>query len=314
MTTPRARPRVLLVGGSGGLAGRAVLPAFAPAWTVRSVHRHPAPQEQARGVEWIRADVAEVPDWTPLLEGVDVVVSLAWYRSGRERRFRSLAEGLSRLIRASESAGVRRWVQLSVPSAPAELESGLPYLRWKRSVDRALVESRLSYAVVRASMLFGPRDKLLTVMLRTIARYHRFPMFGDGEYHVSPIAAADVARILLREAEGTVSHVVDAGGPTRWRYRDLTDRMFAALRREPRYLRFTPAGGRRLARLLETFGSSLLYSYEVTWLLSDLLAPPAYTGLDSPMAEVGPFLDREAARYRHPAAGSSSASDARPNS
>jgi uncharacterized protein YbjT (DUF2867 family) len=289
------RPRLLLVGGAGGLAGRALLEPLRAEWTVRSVHRHPVPSESATGVEWIRGDAAEV-DWDPILRDVEVVVNLAWYRQGPARRFRALTGGLIRLVQASRRAGVRRFVQLSVPAAPPSLETDLPYLVGKRAVDRAVSESGLSHSIVRASMLFGPRDKLLTVMLRTMHRYRRFPMFGDGEYHVSPIAAADVAHIVLREARRTQSGTFDAGGPTRWRYRELTDRMFSVLGRSPRYTRLTPKGAVRLARFLETFGSSLLYAYEVEWLLSDLLGPPAYLGLDAPLAEVAPFLEAEAAR------------------
>jgi uncharacterized protein YbjT (DUF2867 family) len=289
------RPRLLLVGGAGGLAGRALLQPLCAGWRVRSVHRHPVLAETAAGVEWIPGDAAQI-DWEPLVRDVDVVVNLAWYRNGSARRFRPLTGGLIRLIRASERAGVRRFVQLSVPGAPTSLETGLPYLVGKRTVDRTLAESRLSYAVIRASMLFGPRDKLLTVMLRTMHRYHRFPMFGDGGYHVSPIAATDVARIVAREAQRTESGTVNAGGPTRWRYRELTDRMFGTLGRPPKYVRFTPKGAIRLARVLEAFGSSLLYAYEVEWLLSDLLGVPSYSPIDPPLAEVGPFLEAESAR------------------
>jgi uncharacterized protein YbjT (DUF2867 family) len=288
-----ARPRMLVVGGTGGLAGRALLEQVRKDWVVRSVHRHPVPAEIAAGVEWVRGDAGTI-EWDPVLREVDAVVNLAWYRHGSARRFRPLTEGLLRLIRASERAGIRRFVQLSVPEAPAALETGLPYLVGKRVVDRALAESRLSHAILRASMLFGPRDKLLTVMLRTMYRYHRFPMFGDGEYHLSPIAAADIARILVRETQGTACGTFNAGGPTRWRYRDLTDRMFSAIGRPPQYLRLTVKGGIRLARLLETFGSSLLYAYEVEWLVSDHLGLPAYRGLDAPLTEVGPFLERAA--------------------
>jgi uncharacterized protein YbjT (DUF2867 family) len=295
MTTPDGRRRLLLVGGAGGLAGRAVLAEFARDWKIRSVHRHAAANEA--GVEWIRADAAAITDWSPLLNGVELVVNLAWYRQAPARRFRALADGLIRLIQASESSGVRRWVQLSVPDAPAALETGLPYLAERRRVDRALTGSRLSYSVVRSTMLFAPHDKLLSVMLRTMARYHRFPMFGDGAYHVSPIAAHDVARIVRRESGLTERHVVSAGGPARWRYSDLTDAMFRALGRNARYVHFSPHGAVRLAQFLETFGSSLLYAYEVEWLLSDLLGPPAYEGLATPLAPVEPFLATEAAQY-----------------
>lgn len=297
MTEVTGRPRLLLVGGSGGLVGRSVLAEFHPDWSIRSLHRHPVAAEAAGPVEWVAGDAARIEDWGPLLAGVDLVINLAWYRHGSARVFRPLAEGLERLIRASERAGTRRWIQVSVPEAPAAMEANLPYLSYKRRVDRALTQSSLSYSVIRPTMLFGPNDKLLTVMLRTMARYHRFPMFGDGEYHVSPLAARDLARILRREARLTDRHTVSAGGPTRWRYRDLTDRLFAALGRTPRYVRFSPRGALRLARLLETFGSSLLYAYEVEWLLSDRLGLPPYEGLDPALAPVEPFLAAEAARF-----------------
>ncbi|HXW66458.1 MAG TPA: NAD(P)H-binding protein [Thermoplasmata archaeon] len=300
MTGATDGPRLLVVGGCGGLAGRAVLEEFRGDHRLRSVHRHPDPGEAAAGVEWIRADAAELADWESILDGVDAVVNLAWYRQASRSRFRRLREGLERLIRASRELGVRRWVQLSVPAAPEPLERGLPYLIEKRAVDRALANSGLSFSVVRASMLFGPRDKLLTVMLATIARYHRFPMFGEGGYHLSPISARDVARILRHELALDASHTVEAGGPERWRYRELTDRLFASLGRAPRYVRFSPTGSVRLARLLEALGSRRLYAYEVEWLLSDLLGVPAYSGLDRPLETVAPFLESEAARYRGP--------------
>ena len=291
---------MLLVGGGGGLVGRHILAEFGPDWSIRSLHRHASPQERAAGTEWIYGDAVTVTDWRPLLEGIDLVLNVAWYRFGSERRFAPLADGLLRLVHAAEESGVPRFVHLSVPDAPVSLETGLPYLVHKRRVDRALEASRLSYLILRPTMLFAPRDVLLTVMTRSIARYHVFPMFGDGEYHVSPISARDVARILRREIGVPGRRNVTAGGPERWRYRDLTDRIFRALRLRPRYVRLSPRNSIRLARFLETVGSSLLYAYEVEWLLSDMLGLPPYEGLSSPLERVEPFLDAEAFRRRPP--------------
>jgi uncharacterized protein YbjT (DUF2867 family) len=296
-----ARPRMLLVGGGGGLVGRAVIEEFSPDWNIRSVHRHPTPGESLPSVEWIAEDAARVAAWGPLLDGVDVVLNVAWYRAGADRRFRPLTEGLLRLVAAARASSVRRLLQISVPLATPAIEAELPYMVRKREVDRAIASSGLPYSLVRPTMLFGPRDKLLTVMLTTMARWHRFPMFGDGEYHVSPLAARDLARILRREATLPGPRVVEAGGPRRWRYRDLTDRMFASVGLAPQYLRFSVAGGQRLARLLETVGSSLLYEYEVEWLVSDQLGLAPYEGLGTPLTEVDEFL-RSEGRGRRPRA------------
>jgi len=293
---PADRPVLLVVGGCGGLVGRAVLAEFRATHRIRSLHRHPTPTELAAGVETRPVDASELADWRPHLAGVDTVLTLAWYRPPRGARFPRLADGLLRLVREAEQVGVRRFVHVSVPDAPPELETGLPYLTEKRRVDRAIESSRLAYTIVRPTMLFGPGDVLLTVMLRTIRRYHRFPMFGDGEYHLSPLSTTDLAQILRREGDRGARRNLPVGGPKRWRYRDLTDALFRAAGLPPRYLALSPANSVRLARLLELFDSSLLYVYEVKWLLSDLLGLPPYVGLDRPMAEVEEFLQQEARR------------------
>jgi len=294
----RSRPILLVVGGCGGLVGRAILKEFSTDHEIRSVHRHAVAAEGHLGVRWLATDVARVTDWAPVLEGVRTVLTLAWYRQGSARRFRRLATGLVRLIETADRLDVPRFAHVSVPDAPERLERELPYLAFKRVVDRALESSRLNYAIVRPTMLFADHDRLLTVMLRTMARYRRFPMFGDGGYHVSPLSARDLARIVRREAERGARSNVTVGGPDRWVYRSLTDRMFEALGLAPRYVAFSPANSVRLARFLETLGSSLLYEYEVEWLLSDRLGVPAYVGLDRSLEPVGPFLEEQAARLR----------------
>ncbi len=284
------RPRLLVVGGCTGLIGRAVAEEFGAVYRIRSVHREPSPAEAQRGIETAVLDVAATRDWSGPLQGVDTVLTLAWYRQARRRRFVALADGLIALIGQAEVVGVRRFVHVSVPDAPAPLEAELPYLAEKRRVDRALEASRLDYAIVRPTMLFGRGDKLLTVMLRTARRYRRLPMFGDGEYHVSPIAVADLASILRSKAGGTGRSNIVVGGPRRYRYAELTAAIFEALHLPERYVRLSARGSIRLARWLELLGSSLLYEYEVEWLLADLLGVPPYGGLDRPMTTVEAFL------------------------
>jgi uncharacterized protein YbjT (DUF2867 family) len=292
------RPRLLVVGGCGGLVGRAILREFAGDHRLRSVHRHADPAERAAGVEFVAADVTTVGDWGPYLDDVDTVLTVAWYRQAPRPRFAALGAALERLITAAQDASVSRFVQLSVPDAPAELEQHLPYLSVRREVDASIAASGLDYVVVRPTMLFGPGDKLATVMLRTIHRYGRLPLFGDGRYHLSPLSTADLARVIRREAALGGRRTVTVGGPRRWEYRSLAERMFAALGRSPRFVRLSPRNSVRLARLLESVGSTLLYAYEVEWLLSDRLGIPAYEGLGRPLEPIDPFLDAEAGRLR----------------
>jgi uncharacterized protein YbjT (DUF2867 family) len=134
-------------------------------------------------------------------------------------------------------------------------------------------------------------------MMRLMHRYHRFPMFGDGGYHVSPLSASDLGRILRRELQGSGRGTSDLGGPHRYEYRQLTDRMFAALGRPPKYWSLSVRSAQRLTRLLVALGSTLLYPYEVEWLVSDRLGLPAFEGLDSPLESVEPYLQAQADRW-----------------
>ncbi|MCI4351405.1 MAG: NAD(P)H-binding protein [Thermoplasmata archaeon] len=289
---PTGRPRLLLVGGAGGFIGRQLLPLLAPDFELRSVHRHAVAEEARFGAEWIPLDVGAVDDWRSIVRGVDVVVNLAWYRWASPGVFERLYAGLSRLLRAAVAEQVGRFLQVSVPPAPERLELELPYLRWKRRFDRDLAASGVPWAIVRPTLLFGPGDVLLSVMIRMIRRYPFFPMFGDGGYRVNPLAVGDLARFLRAQATAHGSGVYDLGGPETFRYRELTDLMFRVVGKRPRYWTMTPRNGIRLAGLLQAMGSRLLYAYEVEWLASGRLVQPVWDGAGVPLRRVEPYLRR----------------------
>jgi uncharacterized protein YbjT (DUF2867 family) len=301
MIASEARPRVLLIGGGGGLLGRALLEEFSRDWSIRSVHRHAVARERDLGVEWVEGDVATIADWPGLLRGVDAVVNLAWYRWGSEERFRTLEAGLERLRSSTTEVGAP-FVQVSVPPAPPALENGIPYLTYKRRFDEAVRDGGGPYAVLRPTLMFAPRDVLLGTMLRQIRRYPFFPMFGDGAYRLSPIAASDMARAIRKAAHSPPNATLDLGGPVSYAYRDLTDRMFALLGKRPSYWRLSPRNSVRLAATMQRLGSRLIYAYEVEWLLSDTLALPPSKFLDGPLDRVEPYLRTETERLTgHPA-------------
>jgi uncharacterized protein YbjT (DUF2867 family) len=311
VTGPDGRPTLLLVGGGGGLVGRSLLPELVEEFHVRSLHRHPVAVEERAGIEWIPTDIARLTDWADRLDGVDIVVTLAWYRWARPGQFRGLYQGLHRLLETARAGSRPRFVHLSVPPAPAEMERDLPYLAYKRAFDRELEASGLSYRILRPTMLFGRGDRLLGVMLRLMRRYKVFPMFGDGAYHVSPVAVEDVAAVIRREATGTGSGTSDVGGPERFRYGDLTDRMFAVLGQRPRYWRFSPRASIALAQLVQDLGSTLLYAYEVEWLLSDSLGVAPYASAGTSLRSVEPYLRDEARRLTGRRAATAGAPDER---
>jgi uncharacterized protein YbjT (DUF2867 family) len=295
MSESPAGRRVLLAGGGGGLLGRAVLEELQTNWTIRSIHRHPVDRERALGVEVVPFDLERPVDWSVVLDGVDAVVNLAWYRWSSGPRFRALGEGLVRLVEASRDRRLP-FVQVSVPPGPEHLERTLPYFTEKRRVDTALRARGPPFAILRPTMMFGRGDVLLGVMLRSIRSYPVFPLFGTGTYRVSPVAASDVARLVSRALDAPCNTTQDIGGPRTYRYRDVTDRMYQLLGRAPRYWRLSRRSSIRLARLMQALGSRKIYAYEVDWLLTDTLALPPVDPTPGALRPIEPFLREEAER------------------
>ena len=81
------------------------------------------------------------------------------------------------LFSAAADAGVERVVHFSVANASAE--SRLPYFRGKGQLEELLMQSGLSYSIIRPTLVFGEGDLLLNNMAWAL---RRFPVFGKGDY------------------------------------------------------------------------------------------------------------------------------------
>jgi NADH dehydrogenase len=104
--------------------------------------------------------------------------------------FETAVENTKTLFRAAKEAGVRRVVHVSVTN-PSE-NSAAALLQRESRLEKALIESGLSYAIVRPTVTFGDED----ILINSIAWLRRFPVFailGEGDYRVQPIFVEDVA-------------------------------------------------------------------------------------------------------------------------
>jgi NADH dehydrogenase len=154
------------------------------------------------------------------LEGAEVLYNTYWVRFNHRRFTHSEAvENTRVLFAAAKSAGVRRVVHVSItnPSEDSELE----YFSGKARLERDLVESGLSYAILRPAVLFGKEDILVNNIAWALRRLPAFGVFGDGEYRLQPIFVDDLAALAVREGRSVEDHTVDAIGAETYTYREL---------------------------------------------------------------------------------------------
>jgi uncharacterized protein YbjT (DUF2867 family) len=94
------------------------------------------------------------------LEGVDVLYNTYWVRfNHRLFRHADAVRNTLTLFAAARRAGVRRIVHVSITN-PSE-DSPLEYFSGKAWLERALIESGLSHAILRPTVLFGEEDILI---------------------------------------------------------------------------------------------------------------------------------------------------------
>ncbi len=144
------------------------------------------------------------------MRGAGVLYNTYWIRfASRALTFERAIENTRTLINAAKEAGVRRIVHVSIAN-PSE-DSPLPYYRGKAIVENAIVDSGLSFAILRPAVLFGDEG----ILINNIAYFLRhFPMFGipgSGKYRMRPIYVDDLAGLAVSKGEESEDVVLDAG-------------------------------------------------------------------------------------------------------
>jgi uncharacterized protein YbjT (DUF2867 family) len=278
------------MGGGGGVVGRGIVEELSSRYSIRSYHRTPTPSEKGK-VEFVPGDLHDVERFPRLLEGVDAVVNVVWYREpGPDRLFVRTVRSLGALVEAARRANVSRWVQVSLPPAPPDLEERTPYLKRRREFETALVQSGIPTNLLQPSAVFAAGDRLIGVMLDLLRRHRHFPMFGDGGYHLSPVSNRDVGALVGEALEGRLPPVQLVGGPERMTYAELLELLQVHLGVKRRLVRVSPGLGRFTIQLFNAVGWHPLYTYEYDWLLSDLLGLPPAPRPGRDLIRLGDFL------------------------
>jgi NADH dehydrogenase len=206
------------------------------------------------------------------LRGVDVLFNTYWVRFEHgDTTFDDAVCNSKVLIAAAADAGVRRLVHVSITNA--DPSSQLLYFRGKGLVERTVMESGLSYAILRPALFFGGDDVLINNIAWLLRRFPVFGIAGSGDYPVQPIHVDDFAWLAVELAQGSDDVVVDAVGPEIWGYEELVRAIADAIGRRPWIVQLEPrtmlAAAAVLGRMLRDV---VLTPDEVAGLMSGLLA------------------------------------------
>lgn len=159
---------------------------------------------------------------TQSLRGVSVLYNTYWVRfNHRMFTHADAVRNTLTLFECAKSAGVDRVVHVSITN-PSE-DSPLEYFRGKARLERALIESGLSHAILRPAVLFGKEDVLVNNIAWTLRRLPVFGVFGDGGYKLQPIYVDDLAHLAVDQGCRRENCIVEAIGPETFTYRGLAE-------------------------------------------------------------------------------------------
>ena len=192
---------------------------------VRTLTRRDDPTSPLHGkVETASLQFGDRAALVASLRGARSLYNTYWVRFERGgTTFDRAVRNSALLFEAAAEAGVERIVHVSVTN-PSE-DSPLPYFRGKAQVERALAAAGPAYAILRPTLVFGPRDILVNNIAWILRRFPVFVMPGGGNGRVQPVSAEDVAELAVTTAAGTV----DAAGPEEYSFAELVRAVGAAI-------------------------------------------------------------------------------------
>jgi len=157
---------------------------------------------------------------TRSLEDTEVLYNTYWVRFNHKTfTFADAVRNTQILFNCARDAGVRRIVHVSITNP--SMESHLEYFKGKAILEKALIDSGISYAILRPAVLFGKEDILINNIAWTLRRFPVFGVFGDGSYRLQPIYIDDLAELAVEQGQSRENKIINAIGPETFTYREL---------------------------------------------------------------------------------------------
>jgi NADH dehydrogenase len=205
------------------------------------------------------------------LRGVDVLVNTYWIRFDKGNNTQPKAvENTRILVAAAAKAGVQRIVHISITNpAPA---SHLPYFRGKAANEKAVIDSGMSYAILRPTVLFGKEDILINNIAWLLRKLPLFGLPGDGSYRLSPVYADDLAELVVNSIDQKANFIWDAVGPDEFTFKAMVELIGKTINNQRALIPLPPRIALLAAQFISLFVKDVILTpEEVDGLMANLL-------------------------------------------
>ena len=205
------------------------------------------------------------------MKGADVFVNTYWIRFDYKNNTQPRAVQNTRtLVNAASRAGIKRFVHVSIANPSAD--SPLPYYWGKAANEKAVVESGMTYAILRPTVLIGTEDILINNIAYLMRRFPFFALPGDGSYGIQPVYVEDLAELAVEAIYRKDNSMIDAVGPDIFTFKEMVELIGEKVGAKRTLISLPPRTALMASRFLSLFlGDVLLTPEEVEGLMTNLL-------------------------------------------
>jgi uncharacterized protein YbjT (DUF2867 family) len=205
------------------------------------------------------------------LRGADVLINTYWIRFDKENNTQPKAvKNTIILVDAAAKAGVKRIVHISITNPSPN--SHLPYFWGKAANEKAVIDSGMSYVILRPTVLFGKEDILINNIAWLLRRLPLFGLPGNGLYKLSPVYVDDLAKLAVEAVYQKESYIWDAVGPDEFTFKEMVELIGEAIGKHRPLISLPPRLALLAAQFMSLFVNDVMLTpEEVDGLMAGLL-------------------------------------------
>lgn len=143
---------------------------------------------------------------------------------GRGITFQKMhTESTANLVAAAQDQGIKRYLQMS--SNGTRPNAVTPYHQTKWQAEEIVRNSNLDWTIFRPSLIYGPNDQFVNMLVGLMRKLPVMPVMGNGQYKIQPVRVEDVACSYVRalSRDDSIGQIFHCGGPQPLSYNRVLD-------------------------------------------------------------------------------------------
>jgi len=229
--TKQKTPTIAITGASGFLGGVLVDHFLKKKWNVIALVRHEGPKRA--NLEYRQYDITK-PVAAKTLEEVDYLVHAAYIKldASHPDALELNISGAKKILKAARTAGVRHTTFISTMSAHEEAISA--YGKQKLAIEKLFLKEK-NATVLRCGLIIG-NGGIVREMARFMKSKHMVPLIGGGRQPLQVIGVHDLAHVIEKIYDRSLSGRFVAATPKVYSYRQFYEALSKQIQTKVAYI------------------------------------------------------------------------------